>query len=84
MDSSICIVLMIVLILCFALLLAWLAAKSDPLCCVRLTVTPNPAANTSEVRIETPNGALELTLSGCTVSQRVVTPAAPEDIVNPE
>lgn len=67
MNTDICIVLLVVMILCFALLLAWLAAKPETISSVRLTVRPEEGAVNS-IRLETPNGALLLTLEDCRVA----------------
>jgi hypothetical protein len=64
MDSSVCIVLMVILILCFALLLAWLAAKNEDPNCVKLTMLPpeQPERGCAEVKIETSDSCVILSL----------------------
>ncbi len=84
MESEIGIALLIVLILCFALVLAWLAAKGDPACCIKMTVLPPREAGSSDVRIETPNGAVILSLRCCTQETGQISPPVPEGAADPE
>ncbi|MCI2047623.1 MAG: hypothetical protein LKJ90_07905 [Faecalibacterium sp.] len=63
MNSSICIVLMVVFLLCLALLLAWLAAREEQAGCIRLTLRPpEMAGKQTEVTLESKNGAIVLTM----------------------
>ena len=85
MDSRICIFLLILLLLCFALVLAWLAAKSSDPCSIRLSLLPQEAPGTQTVQIDTPTGRFLLTLQVPAEScgAKTILPA-PNDDEDPE
>jgi hypothetical protein len=65
MESGICIVLLILLILCFSVLLAWLAARDEGAESVRLTVLPaEKPGGSPAVELRTQSGSVILSVCG--------------------